>query len=89
MNFSTKPATKNVEEPVIQPSSSRTNQVLQTRFLRRKSNRCTQPFQGFVQEPQHQHHQFNEEDSEGLDEERMTLQDWNIQPRIQPIQPNF
>ena len=95
VNFNTKPVTENVEELVIQPSSSRTNQASQTQFLLRNSNRRTPPFRGFVQETPHQHYQLHDEDSDGSDEERMTLQDWNIQPRIQPnfqnqpIQANF
>ena len=84
MSFSTKLVIENFKEPVIQPSSSRTNQALQPQFFLRNSNRHHQPFHAFVQEPPHQHHQFHEEDFEGSDEERMTLQDWNIQPRIQP-----
>ena len=51
VNFSIKLVTENVEKPVIQPSSSRTNQVLQTQLLLRNSNRHTQPFHGFVKSP--------------------------------------
>ena len=74
MNFPTKPTPKNVEELVIQPSSLGTNKVLQPRFFIRNSLRHTHPLPAFVQEPPHQHHQFQEEDCEESDEEGLTIQ---------------